>query len=274
LLLQQCKGSLNTPLHIALSRACYPISSMIIDYTQAGLSIRNVYGSIPLHIAVSNSRAKTVKKLVDASPVECLFAENGVGNTPLEVATLNVLLGRMTNMGGVSSSELGAQHVHTHPPRINLDNLKRDVPALRTTIAELLTNGPLKQDDKLTKELSSFARLMETKLVVAEADAAKAKKEDTSESEDKDQDHENREATLEILQDAVLTRSAQRQLIHLIDVQKSVGSHLNSAGNSIPWHQQQNDEEGLEPEEDGETKLRNSSIVYKRIGQVVEDDSR
>lgn len=245
---------------------------MIIDYTKAGLLIRNVNGSIPLHIAVSNSQSLTVKKLIDVSPAECLFTENGVGSTPLEIATLNVLLDRMKITNVVPSFELGAEHVHMNPARINLEKLKRDVPALRKTIAELLTEDVLKPDDKLTKELSSFARLMETKLAAAEAEVAQSPK--TKEDSAEELDPENREATYNILQETVLARPSQRQLIHLIDVQKSVAGDLSNAFSSTyDGRKRKDEEEGLGPEEDKESKLKVSGMVYKYIGLAMEDNS-
>ncbi|KAJ3879583.1 ankyrin repeat protein [Lentinula edodes] len=274
LLQQHCKGNLDTPLHLAVSRGDYRTSSIIIDYTRAGLAIRNVYGSIPLHIAISKSQAKTVKKLIDSSPEECLFMENGVGNTPLEMATLLDLLGRLQNVSRDREPELAAQHVNLDPSRITLDKLQQDVPNLRQTINTLLKNGPLKVDDKLTKELFAFSRFMETKLTAAtaEAEATKRGNEDEPDVKDKWKDPEDRGTTLKIIKEAILARPHQRQLIHLVDVQKSVGSHLSSAelrstDTHNPRHQREHDEEGLEPEEDTEIKLRNSSIVYRRLGQ-------
>ncbi|KAF8826350.1 hypothetical protein HHX47_DHR5000307 [Lentinula edodes] len=275
LLQQHCKGNLDTPLHLAVSRGDYRTSSIIIDYTRAGLAIRNVYGSIPLHIAISKSQAKTVKKLIDSSPDECLFMENGVGNTPLEMTTLLDLLGRLQNVSRDREPELAAQHVNLDPSRITLDKLQQDVPNLRQTINTLLKNGPLEIDDKLTKELFAFSRFMETKLTAAtaEAEATKEGNEDEPDVKDKWKDPEDRGTTLKIIKEAILARPYQRQLIHLVDVQKSVGSHLSSAelrsntDANNHMHQREHDEEGLEPEEDTEIKLRNSSIVYRRLGQ-------
>lgn len=291
LLQQHCKGNLDTvclvlspcvvsfiqlvqPLHLAVSRGDYRTSSIIIDYTRAGLAIRNVYGSIPLHIAISKSQAKTVKKLIDSSPDECLFMENGVGNTPLEMSTLLDLLGRLQNVSRDREPELSAQHVNLDPSRITLDKLQQDVPNLRQTINTLLKNGPLKVDDKLTKELFAFSRFMETKLTAAtaEAEATKRGNEDEPDVKDKWKDPEDRGTTLKIIKEAILARPHQRQLIHLVDVQKSVDSHLSSAelrstDAHNQRHQREHDEEGLEPEEDTEIKLRNSSIVYRRLGQ-------
>ncbi|KIK54450.1 hypothetical protein GYMLUDRAFT_63236 [Collybiopsis luxurians FD-317 M1] len=280
LLVQQSKGALETPLHLAVSARHYRISSAIIDYTKAGLMMYDVSGSIPLHIAVANSQVKTVQKLVDNSPPESLFTENGVGNTPLEIATLYGLFHRVVNLTVSQPSELPASWGNTNPPRINLDKLSENVPALRKAISELSSNGPLKPGDKLTEELSAFARLMETKLAAAKAEAAQEKKEPKTEEElekEKWNDFEDKSATLKILQEAALARPMQRQLIHLIDVQKSVGSDLNSAmrqSSNVGYRRsRKEDEEGLEPEDDSsDMKLRNSSLIYKRFGQPIAEE--
>ncbi|KIK54449.1 hypothetical protein GYMLUDRAFT_249591 [Collybiopsis luxurians FD-317 M1] len=77
----------------------------------------------------------------------------------------------------------------------------------------------------LTEELSAFARLMEMKLAAAKA-VAQEKEPKTEEGLEKEKwnDFDDKFATLKILQEAALVRPMQRQLIHLIDIQKSVGS--------------------------------------------------
>ncbi|KAJ4472019.1 ankyrin repeat protein [Lentinula aciculospora] len=273
LLQQQCKGTLNTPLHLAVSRGNYRISGMIIDYTRSGLTVRNVYGSIPLHIAIERSHAKTVKKLIEASPAEFLFMENGVGNTPLEISTLLDLLGRVKSITA-SVSELSEENVNIDPPRITLDTLQREVPNLRKRISELTTQGPLKPGDKMSEEFLRFARFMETKLAAAKTEASEMGKENVLDREEKWNDPEDRIATLNFVKEAILDRPYQRHRVHLVDVQRSVRSHLNNAQSSSNMypHQMQRrererDGEGPEVEEDAETMLRNSSIVYRRLGQ-------
>ncbi|KAJ3987613.1 ankyrin repeat protein [Lentinula detonsa] len=274
LLQQQCKGTLNTPLHIAVSKGNYRVSSMIIDYSKASLGVRNVHGSIPLHIAISKSQAKTVQKLVEASPAKCLFMENGVGNTPLEMSILLDLLGRLKSIDVESVPELPTHSLNIDPPRIVLEKLQRDVPAIRKTITELSTNGPLKPGDKLTEELSAFARLMETKLADTKVEAAEV---EIPAGEDEWNDSEDRAETLKIVEKAILARPCQRQLVRLVDVQKSVESHLNKADlrSNMNAHRQryqrERTDEGLELEEDVEIKVRNTSIVYQQLRQSMED---
>ncbi|KAF5361582.1 hypothetical protein D9757_011560 [Collybiopsis confluens] len=278
LLVQQSK-----PLHIALSSGHHRVSSMIIDHTKASLMIRNVSGSTPLHMATFHGRAKIVQKLVEACPPESLFSENGVGNTPLEIATLLDLPDRIIYTSPGQSPELGAQNVNTEPPRFGeLDALSKNVLTLRETISQLSKEGVLKPGEKLAEELSAFARLMETKLVGAKAEAAeeeekKKKKEPKSESElesEKWNDPIDRSETLKIVQEVVLARPMMyRQLVHVVDVQKSVGDDLDSAmeqpTDMRSWHQQKmTDQQGLEIEEENEdVDLRNGSLVYQRLGQ-------
>ncbi|KAJ3734551.1 ankyrin repeat-containing domain protein [Lentinula guzmanii] len=261
LLQQQCKGT--------LKYGNYRVSSMIIDYSKASLGVRNVHGSIPLHIAISKSQAKTVQKLVEASSTKCLFMENGVGNTPLEMSILLDLLGRLKSIDVEPVPELPTQNLNIDPPRIVLEKLQRDVPAIRKTISELSTNGPLKPGDKLTEELSAFARLMETKLAATKVEAAEV---EIPAEEDEWNDSEDRAETLKIVEKAILVRPCQRQLVRLVDVQKSVESHLNKAElrSNMNAHgeryQRERNDEGLEPEEDVEIKRIFDSAVYTHSG--------
>jgi ankyrin repeat protein len=46
-------------------------------------------GSTPLHIAVQNTNTAIVELLLQHGPTEQLYMENSVGQTPLDIASLN-----------------------------------------------------------------------------------------------------------------------------------------------------------------------------------------
>ncbi|KAK7062773.1 hypothetical protein VNI00_000262 [Paramarasmius palmivorus] len=290
LLLQQSKRDLETPLHLAVNRGRNDIVKLIVNFTKSGLLIRNVIGSMPLHIAVLNGYAKVSKILLDASSTEALHAENGVGDTPLEIATVQMLLRRVTEYSSVCP-ELGRSKVNWDrmPRRLDVERLEQATSELREMIRVLQEDGKLTQGSKLNEELSAFARYLETQLANARVEDAakkkreKAKKERKEKEEQERQEHwavpglmdeedherstsydcQTRGGTFNYVLNAVMARPGDRSLVHLVDVQKSASGDLDKVQRTTT--KADYDDEGFAPEEDPESKLRSNSMLFRRI---------
>ncbi len=63
-----------------------------IEGVKQSLVIRDNTGSMPLHETVRNGRPKLTSLLVSQGGIDVLYAESGVGETPLETATTQWLL--------------------------------------------------------------------------------------------------------------------------------------------------------------------------------------
>lgn len=90
---------------IAVKGAKLSVVKCLLEFdnpvTPASLLLRDINGSIPLHVAVKNGHAKITKLLINASPTngKSLFMEDGVGCTPLETAGLQYLLWKTDTSG-------------------------------------------------------------------------------------------------------------------------------------------------------------------------------
>ncbi len=133
------------------------------------------------------------KLIIDASPDEALHTENGVGETPLEIATLEYLTWKM-KFHGIQCSFTS--------------------PELANNVGK--ASGKLMSGTLLSDELDALASLLETKL------------EEASETTQKTEDDINqvegidRRATFAVIAEVVMNWPGQRRLVHLLDVQKSV----------------------------------------------------
>jgi D-ribose pyranose/furanose isomerase RbsD len=239
------------------------------------LMTRDVLGDLPLHTAVINGCSVITEKLVNHSPLEALHAENGVGNTPLEIVSLKHTLGRMS-MPNQHAPTCDDNHVplDPEPDHSRLDHLEKNVPELRKVIAALKENGQL-TDPIMAEEFAKFARLMETKLTAAKAEAEKANKEEKKEKPVDDFDSYNDwNATLQVIRTAVAAKPAIRTLVHIADVQISVGGHLETAGQRADqtYHRgyRKNNDEGFEAEETEEEKLKKTSRVVSLVNGLTD----
>ncbi|ESK95874.1 ankyrin repeat protein [Moniliophthora roreri MCA 2997] len=284
LLVQQSKGRLNTPLHIAVSCGRKDIVELIINFSKSGLLLRNVIGSLPLHTAVLNGYANITKLLLDVSPKEALHTENGVGDTPLEMATLQELLVRVQERSP-SCPELGRNSWSRNDDlrRYDVEKLEGVIPELKKAIGILQEDGKLTQGSQLNEELLAFARYLETQLVTAKVEDAEkrkreeakkkrreAKEEEEPKAREKKEDvyeasrsgdYTDREKTFKFVLEAVTAKPGDRCLVHLVDVQRSVSGDLTKVQRE-PTKGEVYDDDGLEPEVDAETKLRQKSMLF------------
>ncbi|KAJ7583431.1 ankyrin repeat protein [Mycena floridula] len=274
LLAQQSKGHMNTPLNIAVKLGRKKAIKLILDFCKPSLLQRDRKGFIPLHWAVQKGHAKIVKILIEASPSETVFIENGVGDTTFEMAVLQELKRRTQNQSHNRRNQevsLPPNEVPTSIERIDLKHLAAELPKLRSTITELVEQGKLEKESTLVTAFSSFASEMEEKLRQVEA-----KVEDSEEPPVHDK--VDVEKTLQIILDATLGKDGPgcRQLVHLIDVQKSVQGDLGGSGEeekdqysyqySSRRRREVDIEGGLEPEQDSEVAEKSGLLVAKVLG--------
>ncbi|KAK7044109.1 hypothetical protein VNI00_007826 [Paramarasmius palmivorus] len=293
LLAQQSKHHFETPLHMAVSSKRIDIVELILNFTKSGLLMRNVVGSIPLHIAVSNGAPDITKLLLSASPKEALHAENGVGDTPLEIATLQELQNRVLDRHSWSCPTLGNYfHSGVSVRRYDAEKLEAVIPELRWMIGVLQEAGKLSQGSKVNDELLAFVEHLESRLVTAKAETAAKKKREEEKKTREEKEKAEREAkirpedryhmsrtydggdskkTFKYTMDAVKANPAGRNLVHIVDVQKSVSGDLAKVQRRTSNKGEVYDDEGLAPEEDPDKKLRGKSMVFRHLSINYED---
>jgi hypothetical protein len=222
--------------------------------TAASLSLRDVQGSLPLHIAVKRGLVRITTSLLKFPEPRPLCAEDGVGITPLEIASLQHLL-RLT----LSRGEVGSVVTWHAPPKIT--SLTGDT---ITKYSEKVERPELKAAETLSALVQSldaegrFTNKKELKDVLTEytertmkiARQPKGEEEITPEPqtslgiriEPADMD-----GTFELIKSAV-GHSTRRELVHLLDAQGVVGNALDEAIKHSPNYRVYEPKDGLEEE--------------------------
>ena len=118
-----------------------------------------------LYVAVQKEDSVIAKLLLKYSPAELLYTENSVGQTPLDIASLNGLP-RPTVHGitGPADLSLNIEQYLRAPQNIspfNVEKQKVETPKLRATLDTLLAEGCIAHGTKLTTEFLAFADRME-----------------------------------------------------------------------------------------------------------------
>ena len=212
------------PLHLAVEARSIKTVELLLARSHVANTIRDSEGCLPLHIAVRRGSSRIAKMLIDASP-STLFMEDGVGSTAIESASLNLFRERMDlfpcdtlQFQVVSSNPTMA---NKDPERFDLAHLERELPRLREIIDSLLKVGKLRKDTKLEKELLGFVGKMEEHMRrLRQAPVAVKREEEVL----IDLQHHN--ATYDVIREALNHVQGERQLVHLLDVQKSVNGSL------------------------------------------------
>ncbi|KAK0492741.1 ankyrin repeat protein [Armillaria luteobubalina] len=255
----------STPLHLAIKGGCKRIVKLFIDYTVANILQRDIDGIIPLHAAVKAGFPGIAKLIIDASPDEALHTENGVGETPLEIASLEHLTWKMKFHGiQCSSSSPELDNNVGMVPRWVPATLAEAVPKLRLAMTDLLQAGKLTPGTLLSDELDAFASLLDDKLEEASETTGKTE-DDVNQVEGTD-----RRATFAVIAEAVMKRPGQRRLVHLLDVQKSVQRCLAKSKELEKFARSLREVDALEPMEDTERKERQDSLVVRTLGWDLE----
>ena len=194
------------------------------------LLVKDEKGSTPLHVAANQYDASLTNVILQYIPAEGLYVENGVGQTPLDIVSQRYLAMRTGN--GNSNimprmDDLSRNITGLGRPTPPLAQQETQVQKLRTTLNDLLEDGKLVRNTKLANELLAFADRMESKLVAARS-ASKPKTVADGPELDPSVPLADLDATYAAVLDAVATVPGQRQLVHLLDVQKSVKVQLRS----------------------------------------------
>ncbi|KAI1782779.1 ankyrin [Ganoderma leucocontextum] len=292
MLTQQSKKALNTPLHVAVKKAGLKAVQLLLKVKSPVFLLRTQDGSTPLHIATRNSQDEIVRLIGDAGPEEAFQMEDGVGNTPLEIATFNWLHastgigfgGTLPNIQLINEGVLQTYR-NSNPLLVTPDEAK----ALKDTVDRLVANGRLRTGTKLAMDLTAFADKKEAEAQKrAESNAPKGPS--ASEPEDADAEYKkdisgsaDAVKTMEYIAGVVSTKHSARQLIHLIDVHRSVQGSLDRSvykPSAVDiYNSRKKDEEGLEPErvEDKQERVRKHSAVSwwhsHNVFQLFDEDS-
>ncbi|EED80254.1 predicted protein [Postia placenta Mad-698-R] len=273
MLMQQSKGFKYTPLALAVKRHHIDMVRILVETKASPYLLRDVHGMTPLHIAIQEGRPKLTQLLIDASPVDALYMEDGVGSTPLEVAEARALR-IITREGFPCRMEIPKACEHNASEQLercnfDLPTQEREVGRLRAVVGELVKEGRLKAGTKLAMALQAFSERMDAKVakVRAEQDALEeAEKTRKAAEGTKGPDERTPEveeetdvlATLEVVRRAVVARGGAqpRLLVHILDVHKSVEKSLAAAGKPTWMQVARKPKNELAPEVEEDVKAR------------------
>lgn len=234
-----CLSPLLQPLMIAASRgsvgAVKTLLSSGIDAVKQSITMRNASGSMPLHVAVSSCFSQICSALLEASDgSDIVHTENGVGETPLETATVKWLVAASTNeyKGKLPHGYSNLEKLPTFPGRVSVfepgppdaETIAKEIENLQAVKATLADRGKLMTNKKLGDAIDSFLIYLEEKRATAPGKEASDKPND-----DKKRDTYDHKRTYEVILAAVQQSTGKRSLVHLADVQRSVLHSLGSA---------------------------------------------
>ena len=300
LLTQQSKGRHNTvryalclslrfsdiytnlqPLHIAVKLGHIRPVKLIVEFSKSSILMLDVDGQTTLHAAVKLCYAQITSILLAAADPKGLQMENSVGNTPFEIVSLSDFSSRIQRCQHTNTmSELtinGEVESFYRYPGDYIQKLQKELAKLQAILDVLLAEGRLKRQTKLAKELTKFASMMKERLSAAEtahtARLARIPKEEEASADPKDS--YDLEKTSSIIFGALKGLTINRQLIHLIDVQNSVGADLEKVGKHPSDESQARlrRKGALEAEEQDEEELEKAqSMVWQHTSHLLYDD--
>lgn len=201
--------------------------------------------------------------------------EDGMGQTPYEIHSLRELTVRLQDFPATRDagiSEISSSNVQERK-RYDMDKLQVEVPLLRSTIDALVRDSKLEDKTKLTWELNTFVTMMEVRLRTAlDAENAASNTRKPVEPKvdknavDRSDIHKLRKVLLAGLA-AAAGSSRDRQLVHLIDVQRSVRANLEKV-NHTQRHAVKDEGFG---EEAGGVQEHQRGISFQLLGHSVLD---
>jgi uncharacterized protein YqgV (UPF0045/DUF77 family) len=232
-------------LHIAVKGGKEALVSILLDYTQDGLLVQDVDGQTPLHCAVARSFSTIVNHLLRVMPKEGLVMENGVGNTPREIIALAELLRCCKELSDVVSRGVDEllpdtyYAIHKRIPVAHFSKYEAELKDLMEIVPEMVDRGTVADERKLhiKTEIQNWVNKMLTVFKAAK------QREERKEAERKTREEERQKGlpdpnpypsdtadvkkTFELMTKACESGHFQpRRLIHLLDVQESVGHTL------------------------------------------------
>jgi len=230
--------SSHQPLHLAVTSGSIAIVQKILGYSTASVLLRDIDGSTSLHTAVRSQFPKIFKALAAVVDGEALQMEDSVGHTILEVVSMPELEDRtkaFLRTVPSSPSELDPSsitHNYRHPyDKEAIKRLEKELPYLHGVIDILIPEERKKRRTKVIWELNTFATMVDTRMKKAKAllEAEPAYKREDAEKQANMLDWADARETLVAVREALASRPAKRQLVHVADVQKSVASDLKAA---------------------------------------------
>ncbi|KAI0059327.1 ankyrin [Artomyces pyxidatus] len=233
---QQSQESLNTPLMLAVKRGHTGSVRSMLEFgvEHSVFLLRDVLGSNVLHVAVQRAYVDIARMLCVHGPDELLHTESGVGQTPLDIA-IQMDLSQRTYLGGDAEirkpgelwKDVNLPTAFSESP-FALDRQKVQIPKLRATLNTLLDEVRLKRGTSPAIELLAFADSMEDKLAEAIATKKEADTSTTDKSVDRLVPTKSVTGTTDVIREAAASRPGQRQLVHILDVRKSVKRSLGN----------------------------------------------
>ncbi|KAH9017611.1 ankyrin repeat protein [Lactarius pseudohatsudake] len=283
LMAQTSREAVNTPLMLAVKHGNAATAQIILEFgiDPGILLLRDADWSTPLHVAAQNADTVVVEVLLKYGPTQLLYAENSVGQTPLDIASLKGLP-RETGSTVPTPTELPMNvwrqliSPPEGPPLFDVEKQKTEIPRLRATLDTLLADGLLVDGTKLTTELFAFAGRMEGRLAIETA-----RKNAADEGElDPLEPQGSTARTYFALRDAAAARPGTRQLVHMVDVQRSVQRNLarEDDGILVRWSERSRDnDEGdkkTDPEKERIAELKARSLLASGWSQGGFDSKR
>ena len=270
------------PLHIAVKLGHIRLVKLIVEFSKSSVLMLDVDGQTTLHAAVKLCYAQITSILLAAADPKGLQMENGVGITPIDIISLSKLSSRIEgfpNWNTMFASELkidGVEPFYRYPGEY-IQKMQKELPKLHAILEILLAEGKLKKQKKSTKELIRFASTMKERLSEAEAvHAARLARVPKEEEASDPKDRYDLEKTSSIISGALKGSTVNRQLIHLIDVQKSVGADLEKVDKRLSDESQRRrkwkGKGELDAEQDDEEEEEKAqSMVWQYTAQIYAD---
>ncbi|KAH9034042.1 hypothetical protein EDB83DRAFT_2296416 [Lactarius deliciosus] len=270
LMAQTSREAVNTPLMLAVKHGDVATAQIILEFgiDPGILLLRDADWSTPLHIAVQNADTVVAEVLLKYGPTQLLYAENSVGQTPLDIASLKGLP-RETGSTVPTPTELSMNVLGQlfsppkGPPLFDVEKQKTEIPKLRATLDTLLADGLLVDGTNLTTELFAFAGRMEGRLAIETTQKTAADEGELDPLEPQG----STARTYFALCEAAAARPSTRQLVHMVDVQRSVQRNLarQNDGILVRWSERsrENDEEDkkTDPEKERIAELKARSLL-------------
>jgi hypothetical protein len=159
-------------LHLAAVSGKAAIASLLVEGGLQPLALlaRNADGAIPLHLAVRTGDLNTTLVLLKAARTADLDVnvENGVGDTPLEIAQTQYWLAATR---GINRPSVQHRSNAAIPVCVDVAEWERRLTALRRTAVELAQSGRLQEGTPLHGAITSFIQRIERKLARKESES-------------------------------------------------------------------------------------------------------
>ena len=270
-----CTDQPTQPLHLAVKKGCESAVQLLLRAKVTTFFTRDCNGSTALHLAARKSFHELTRLLAEAGP-EALELENGVGMTPLEIA-LSKWIDYATDRvacGTVRYTECIQYNMHPilqDHSRTTAEQVKE----LKDTVSRLLANGRLRKGTKLATDIVAFADKLESEVKTYAEGDTKEVEDDVDELRTFTDTDVTK--TVDCLLAALASRTgSRRQLVHLLDVHRSVNGSLdrsqrraNTGDNN--GYSRRDEDDGLEPEvqEDKEGEAKKHSAIATWYGSSV-----